>query len=134
MRRPDTTSLKASSWSPPALRRPPTALLGFGFSFFVEVFFALVAIWQFRSYSPEARERLALRLIAASFSVLAAWVTVDADRALFGAEQADSSAAGIAIAATSVFVMPLPVLGQAAPRPRTRLSDRDKGAGRPSAT
>lgn len=84
-----------------------TALLGFGLDSFVEVSSALVVIWQFRSRVPEARERLALRLIAVSFFALAAWVTVDAARALLGAEPADPAPVGIAIAAASVVVMPL---------------------------
>ncbi|SCL36379.1 cation diffusion facilitator family transporter [Micromonospora aurantiaca (nom. illeg.)] len=84
-----------------------TALLGFGLDSFVEVSSALVVIWQFRSRVPEARERLALRLIAVSFFALAAWVTVDAVRSLIGSEQAETSPVGIAIAATSVVVMPL---------------------------
>jgi divalent metal cation (Fe/Co/Zn/Cd) transporter len=84
-----------------------TALLGFGLDSFVEVSSALVVIWQFRSRIPEARERLALRLIAVSFFALAAWVTVDATRSLLGSEQAETSPIGIAIAATSVMVMPL---------------------------
>ncbi|MBO3736564.1 cation transporter [Actinoplanes flavus] len=84
-----------------------TALLGFGLDSFVEVSSALVVIWQFRSRIPEAREQLALRLIAVSFFALAAWVTVDAARSLLNAEQADTSVVGIAIAATSVVVMPL---------------------------
>ncbi|GAA0451750.1 putative conserved integral membrane protein [Actinoplanes capillaceus] len=84
-----------------------TALLGFGLDSFVEVSSALVVIWQFRSRTPESRERLALRLIAVSFFALAAWVTVDATRSLLSAEQADTSVVGIATAATSVVVMPL---------------------------
>ncbi|MFD1364430.1 cation transporter [Actinoplanes sichuanensis] len=84
-----------------------TALLGFGLDSFDEVSSALVVIWQFRARVPEARERLALRLIAVSFFALAAWVTVDAARSLLGTEQADTSPVGIAIAATSVVVMPL---------------------------
>jgi len=84
-----------------------TALLGFGLDSFIEVSSALVVIWQFRSRIPEARERLALRLIAVSFFALAAWVTLDATRALLGAERADTSPVGIGIAATSIAVMPL---------------------------
>lgn len=83
------------------------ALLGFGLDSFVEVSSALVVIWQFRSRVPEARERLALRLIAVSFFALAAWVTVDAVRSLLGSEQAETSPVGIGIAAVSVVVMPL---------------------------
>ncbi|MFI7542358.1 cation transporter [Actinoplanes sp. NPDC049599] len=89
-----------------------TALLGFGLDSFIEVSSAVVVIWQFRSRVPEARERLALRLIAVSFFALAAWVAVDAARALLGAEQPDSSPVGIAVAATSVVVMPLLVLAK----------------------
>jgi divalent metal cation (Fe/Co/Zn/Cd) transporter len=84
-----------------------TALLGFGLDSFVEVSSALVVIWQFRSRVPENRERLALRMIAVSFFALAAWVTVDAVRALLGSEQAETSLVGIGIAAVSVVVMPL---------------------------
>jgi divalent metal cation (Fe/Co/Zn/Cd) transporter len=84
-----------------------TALLGFGLDSFAEVSSALVVIWQFRSRLPEARERLALRLIALSFFALAAWVTVEAVRSLLGHGEAGTSPAGIAIAATSVVVMPL---------------------------
>jgi divalent metal cation (Fe/Co/Zn/Cd) transporter len=84
-----------------------TALLGFGLDSFVEVSSAAVVIWQFRSRVPEARERLALRLIAVSFFALAAWVSVGAIRSLLGQGEAEPSAVGIGIAATSVVVMPL---------------------------
>ena len=57
---------------------------------------------------PEARERLALRLIAVSFFALAAWVTVDAVRSLLGDGDAEASPVGIGVAAVSVVVMPLP--------------------------
>ena len=84
-----------------------TALLGFGLDSFLEVSSALVVIWQFRSRVPEARERLALRLIAVSFFALAAWVTVDAARSLLGDGDAEASPVGIGVAAVSVVVMPL---------------------------
>jgi divalent metal cation (Fe/Co/Zn/Cd) transporter len=84
-----------------------TALLGFGLDSFIEVSSALIVIWQFRSTVPEARERLALRLIAVSFFALAAWVSVDAVRSLLGAERAQPSPVGIGIAAASVVIMPL---------------------------
>jgi len=84
-----------------------TALLGFGLDSFIEVSSALVVIWQFRSKLPEARERLALKLIAASFFALAAWISFDSIRHLFGAEQAEVSPVGIGVAAVSVVVMPL---------------------------
>ena len=83
------------------------ALLGFGLDSFIEVASALVVIWQFRSPLPEARERVALKLIAASFFALAAWISVDSVRHLFGAEQAEVSGVGVGVAAVSVVVMPL---------------------------
>ncbi|MGN9910151.1 cation diffusion facilitator family transporter [Phytohabitans sp. LJ34] len=84
-----------------------TALIGFGLDSFIEVSSALVVIWQFRSRVPEARERLALRLIAVSFFALAAWIGVDAVRSLLGQGEAAPSTVGIGIAAVSVVVMPL---------------------------
>ncbi|MDH3295699.1 MAG: hypothetical protein OER95_15380, partial [Acidimicrobiia bacterium] len=51
-----------------------SALIGFGLDSTIEVSSALVVLWQFRASVPEARERLALRLIALSFLALAAWV------------------------------------------------------------
>lgn len=84
-----------------------TALIGFGLDSFVEVSSALVVIWQFRARVPEARERLALRLIGVSFFALAAWITVDSLRHLFGAADADPSPVGIGLAAVSLVVMPL---------------------------
>jgi divalent metal cation (Fe/Co/Zn/Cd) transporter len=83
------------------------ALIGFGLDSFVEVSSAAVLIWQFRSRVPEDRERRALRLIAVSFFALAAWVTVDAARSLFGGEDADASPVGIGLAVASLIVMPL---------------------------
>jgi divalent metal cation (Fe/Co/Zn/Cd) transporter len=84
-----------------------TALLGFGLDSFVEVSSAVVVIWQFHSRVPEARERLALRLIAVSFFALAAWISVDAVRSLLGHGEAQPSPVGIGIAAASMVVMPL---------------------------
>lgn len=83
------------------------ALLGFGLDSFIEVSSALVVIWQFRAKLPEAREKLALKLIAASFFALAIWISIDSVRHLFGAERADVSPVGIGVAAASVVVMPL---------------------------
>lgn len=89
-----------------------TALIGFGLDSFIEVSSALVVIWQFRSRVPEARERLALRLIAVSFFALAAWISVDAVRSLLGQGEAEPSPVGIGLAAVSVIVMPLLVFAK----------------------
>jgi divalent metal cation (Fe/Co/Zn/Cd) transporter len=83
-----------------------TALVGFGLDSFIEVSSALVVVWQFRSRVPEARERLALRLIAVSFFALAAYVSVESLRSLFGTNEAEPSLVGVLLAATSMVVMP----------------------------
>jgi divalent metal cation (Fe/Co/Zn/Cd) transporter len=84
-----------------------TALIGFGLDSFVEVASALVVVWQFRSAVPEDRERRALRWIGVSFLALAAWITVDSLRTLWGSGQAEESPVGIGLAAVSLLVMPL---------------------------
>jgi len=84
-----------------------SALVGFGLDSFAEVSSALVVIWQFRSRMPEARERLALRLIAVSFFALAGWVAFSAVRSLLGPGEPTPSAVGIGLAAVSLVVMPL---------------------------
>lgn len=86
-----------------------SALVGFGLDSVIEVSSAAAVAWQFSTPDHvvrEAREHRALRIIAVSFFALAAFVTVDALRALLGADQARHSTVGIVLAATSVAVMP----------------------------
>ena len=82
------------------------ALVGFGLDSVVEVSSGLVILWQFRSRLPESRERQALRLIAGSFFVLAAYVAQDSIRALVTGAEPEASPVGIALAALSLVVMP----------------------------
>ena len=82
------------------------ALIGFGLDSVVEMSSAFVILWQFRHPLPESRERLALRLIGVSFLALAAYVTVESLRQLFGGADADPSPVGIALACASLVVMP----------------------------
>ena len=86
------------------------ALVGFGFDSSIEVFAASVVVWQFRSELrgrvDEAREQRALKLIAITFFVLAAYVSVEAIRDILVAEQADTSRVGIVLACLSLAVMP----------------------------
>jgi divalent metal cation (Fe/Co/Zn/Cd) transporter len=82
------------------------ALVGFGLDSVVEVSSGLVILWQFHHPLPETRERQALRLIGASFVALAAYVTVESVRALFGDAEPDPSPIGIALASASLLVMP----------------------------
>ena len=82
------------------------ALIGFGLDSIVEVLSAAAVAWQFAVPDPHRRERVALIVIALSFFGLALFVTVDALRSLLGGAAAEHSAVGIALAATSVVIMP----------------------------
>ncbi|MEU0666687.1 cation transporter [Streptomyces lavendulocolor] len=86
-----------------------TALIGFGLDSVIEVSSAAAVAWQFSARDHavrEAREKTTLRIIAVSFFTLAAYVTVDAVRALAGTGEAERSVPGIVIAALSLAVMP----------------------------
>ncbi|MFD7076582.1 cation transporter [Nocardioides sp. NPDC059952] len=83
------------------------ALLGFGLDSVVEVSSAVAVAWQFAGHDPEAREKVALRIIALSFFGLAAFVSYDAVTSLIAGHAADHSSLGIGIAALSLLVMPV---------------------------
>ncbi|MFF3994869.1 cation transporter [Streptomyces cyaneofuscatus] len=86
-----------------------SALVGFGLDSVVEVSSATAVAWQFSARdhaAREAREKAALRIIAVSFFALAAYVSVDAVRALAGDGEAERSVTGIALAAFSLAIMP----------------------------
>jgi divalent metal cation (Fe/Co/Zn/Cd) transporter len=84
-----------------------TALVGFGLDSVVEVSSAAAVAWQFAGRDPEAREKTALRAIAISFFVLAAYVAVESVRALLGHGEAGHSTVGLVLAAVSLAVMPV---------------------------
>jgi divalent metal cation (Fe/Co/Zn/Cd) transporter len=88
------------------------ALIGFGLDSVIEVSSAAAVAWQFAGADPERRERRALRVIACSFFALAAYVSVEAVRALLGGGEADRSVVGIVLVAVSVVVMPFLSLAQ----------------------
>ncbi|MFJ1798693.1 cation diffusion facilitator family transporter [Streptomyces sp. NPDC088180] len=86
-----------------------SALIGFGLDSVIEVSSAAAVAWQFSAREHavrESRERTALRIIAVSFFALAAYVAVDAARALTGTDEAEPSPLGIVIAALSLVIMP----------------------------
>ncbi|TXH21246.1 MAG: hypothetical protein E6R06_20235 [Mycobacterium sp.] len=83
------------------------ALVGFGLDSVIEVSSAAAVAWQFAGADPEAREKTALRVIAFSFFALAAYVTIDAIRALLGFGEAQHSTIGIVLAVASLIVMPV---------------------------
>jgi len=91
-----------------------SALIGFGLDSVVEISSAAAVAWQFSAKDPETREKAALRFIAFSFFALAAYVTLDAVRALAGVGEARPSTVGIALAALSLAIMPVLSLTQRA--------------------
>lgn len=84
-----------------------TALVGFGLDSVIEVSSAAAVAWQFTGRDTEAREKIALRMIAFSFFGLAAFVTADAVRSLLGIGEARHSTVGIVLATLSLAVMPV---------------------------
>jgi divalent metal cation (Fe/Co/Zn/Cd) transporter len=88
------------------------ALLGFGLDSVIEVSSAAAVAWQFAGSDPQRRERTALRVTGWSFFALAAYVSVEAVRALLGGGEAERSIVGIVLVASSVVVMPFLSLAQ----------------------
>ncbi|TFV91119.1 cation transporter [Blastococcus sp. CT_GayMR16] len=88
-------------------RASSSALIGFGLDSVIEVTSALAVGWQFAGRDPEARERVALKVISVSFFALAAFVAVDAVRALLGTGEAEHSPVGLVLAAVSLAIMPV---------------------------
>ncbi|WP_433475037.1 cation transporter [Spirillospora sp. CA-142024] len=86
------------------------ALVAFGLDSVIEVSSAAAIAWQFSARTPEAierRERRALRIIALSFFILAAYVAADSVHALMGGGgTAEHSTAGLVLAALSLAIMP----------------------------
>jgi divalent metal cation (Fe/Co/Zn/Cd) transporter len=82
------------------------ALVGFGLDSVIEVASAAAVAWQFAGRDPQAREKVALRLISASFVALAVYVAVESVHALAGVAAPEHSPVGIGLAALSLVVMP----------------------------
>ena len=87
------------------------ALLGFGFDSSIEVFAAFVVIWRLRG-AGEDREERALKLIAVSFFVLAAYVAGQSVYDLATTARPDTSTVGIVLTALSLVVMPVLAWGK----------------------
>jgi divalent metal cation (Fe/Co/Zn/Cd) transporter len=97
------------------------ALIGFGTDSVIEVFASAVVVWHIRPHTeadhPD-RTRLALRLVAAAFLVLAMALSVLAVRDLVTGREADASPLGIAYLAVTAVVM----FGLAAAKRRTAVA------------
>jgi divalent metal cation (Fe/Co/Zn/Cd) transporter len=89
------------------------ALVGFGIDSGVEVISALGLLWRLRKAGPEASvaeesaaERRALYVVAATFFLLAAYITVEAVTALLDREEPDRSTVGLVLSVLSLAIMP----------------------------
>jgi hypothetical protein len=83
-----------------------SALVAFGLDSVIEVASAAAIAWQFTGGNHEQRERIALRVVAASFFALAAYVSVESVHALVEGQRPEHSTVGIVLAAVSLVVMP----------------------------
>ena len=97
------------------------ALVGFGIDSAIEGFASVVIVWRFTGWRAlsDAAERRAGRLVAVQFFLLAPYVAIEAIRALVTGAHADESAVGVALAASSLVVMPW--LGRAKQRIGNRI-------------
>jgi divalent metal cation (Fe/Co/Zn/Cd) transporter len=88
------------------------ALVGFGVDSFIEVLSGLVMLWRLRAESSgwlpnEVAERRAIKLIALTFFILAAYVSFESVRDLLSADKAESSMVGLILTAVSLVAMPV---------------------------
>ena len=84
------------------------ALVGFGFDSVIECASGATLLWRLREGKKgESREATALKLVGASFLLLAAYVAWDAITALLKHEAPSESIFGICVAAASLVAMPL---------------------------
>lgn len=97
------------------------ALVAFGIDSTIETMSAVVVVWRLNDVSDDREER-ALKLIAVSFFLLAAFITFQSARDLITASQPETSIPGITITALSLVVMPL--LARAKQRVGERMASR----------
>jgi hypothetical protein len=100
------------------------ALVGFGLDSLIEVAAAGVVIWLFSGGrgSSHTSERRAQQMIAASYALLVAYISVEAVRDLLGGNHPAVSWLGIGLAAVTAPTMPLLARTKAQPRPAAELS------------
>jgi divalent metal cation (Fe/Co/Zn/Cd) transporter len=90
------------------------ALIAFGADSLIEAVAGVIIVWRFSAgrAESEAAEQRAQRLVAVSYFVLAAYVTVTACSALLTHERPGISAVGMALAAFTALTMPLLALAK----------------------
>jgi divalent metal cation (Fe/Co/Zn/Cd) transporter len=89
------------------------ALVGFGADSGIEVISAVALLWRLYRAGPNASaeehgdaERKALYLVAATFFLIAAYITYEAIGSLISGEGPESSAVGLGLSVLSLLVMP----------------------------
>jgi divalent metal cation (Fe/Co/Zn/Cd) transporter len=84
------------------------ALIGFGLDSAIEGFASAIIVWRFTGHRifSEAAETRAQKLVAIQFFLLAPYVGFESVRALVAGQHPDVSWLGIALAASSLVVMP----------------------------
>ncbi len=102
------------------------ALVGFGLDSVIETISAGILLWRLRAENdPLRRERtelIARRLVGVCFLLLAAYVAIEAVRALWAKSTPERSISGILIAVAAIVVMP--VLGRAKRGVATQMGSR----------
>jgi cation diffusion facilitator family transporter len=95
------------------------SLIGFGADSFIEVISAVALLWRLRKAGPYASaeergnaERRALYLVAATFFLLAAYITYEAVGALLSREGPENSTVGLVLSVVSLLVMPALAYGK----------------------
>jgi divalent metal cation (Fe/Co/Zn/Cd) transporter len=95
-----------------ALAAGSIALLGFGIDSFVETFSGAILIWRLRAerelHDAEEIERLdrrAHKLVALSLFALAAYVAIEAGKAIITAERPSSTVVGLIVTPAAMIVM-----------------------------
>ena len=105
----------------PALIAGSVALLGFGLDSGIEALASIIVIWRFTGtrLTGAGAERRAQQLVAVSFYLLAPYIAAEATWALITGDRAETSIAGLVLAAgTAIFE---PALGLAKRRIGARL-------------
>ena len=85
------------------------ALIAFGADSLIEALAGIIVLWRFASTRADSEhaERRAQQLIAITFWVLAAYITIDATITLAGGDHPGSSPVGIALSIVTLIAMPL---------------------------
>lgn len=88
------------------------SVVGFGFDSAIESIAAVLVAIRLSArlrhgVADERKERLTLRLVAVSFLILAAYVTVEGIRSLVGGEEPERSPVAIVLLVVSLIVMPI---------------------------